>query len=407
MFGYYTKLAWRNIWRNKRRTIITTASVFFGVLLSTFYTSMQEGSYSQYITAIVNSYSGYIQIHKKGYWEDKVINNSFSPDSLLNARLNHIKEITTYAPRLESFSLAASEDVTKGVMVLGIDPIKEDRITNLSGKLKEGEFLNSDDGVLLGSSLAKFLKLGVKDTLVLIGQGYHGASAAGKYPVKGIIKYPAPELDRQLVCMEIKNCQNLFSAQDLVTSIVIMVHDEDEVLPAIKELRQIGGDNLEVMDWQEMNQMLLKQIESDRAGGVITKGILYMIIAFGMLGTVMMMAAERKKEFGVVLAVGMKKFKLVSVIILETIFIGMIGVITGIAASIPVLSYFVINPIPFTGQAAQMMEDMGFEPAMFFSMMPSVFYDQAIIILVFSVVIGIYPLIFIRNLRIMNALHSK
>ena len=405
---YYTILAWRNIWRNKRRTIITTASIFFGVLLSTFYTSMQEGSYSQYITAIVNSYSGYIQIHKKGYWDDKVINNSFSADSALTARLNQVKEITTYSPRLESFSLASSADVTKGVMVLGIDPDRENRITNLSGKLKEGEYLKSDDnGVLLGSSLAKFLKLGINDTLVLIGQGYHGASAAGKFPVRGILKIPAPELDRQLVCMEIHNCQNLFSAPDLLTSIVVMVHNEDEVKPAKKQLMQIADNNLEVMDWQEMNQMLLKQIESDRAGGVITKGILYMIIAFGMLGTVMMMAAERKKEFGVVLAVGMKKFKLVSIIVLETIFIGMIGVIAGIAASIPVLSYFVINPIPFTGQAAQMMEDMGFEPAMFFSMMPSVFYDQALIILVFSLVIGIYPLLFIRNLRIMNALHSK
>ncbi len=404
---YYIILAWRNLWRNKRRTVITTASVFFGVLLATFMSSMQEGSYEQYISSIVNSYSGYIQIHKKGYWDDKVINNSFTPDSGLIKKLNGIKDITFYTPRLESYSLASSADVTKGVMIMGIDPEREDKITRLSGKIKEGSYLKpGDDGVLLGSSLARFLKLGVNDTLVLIGQGYHGVSAAGKFPVRGIIKFPAPELDRQMVVMGIKNCQNFYSAPDLITSMVIMVHNEDEVLPVKRELTKLADDNLEVMDWQQMNQMLLKQIESDRAQGVITKGILYLIIGFGMLGTVMMMAAERKKEFGVVLAIGMQKVKLIFIVILETIFMGMIGVASGIIASIPVLSYFVLNPIPFTGQAAQMMEDMGFEPAMYFSMMPSVFWNQALVILVFSLIIGIYPVLFIRNLRIMNALRS-
>jgi ABC-type antimicrobial peptide transport system permease subunit len=151
---------------------------------------------------------------------------------------------------------------------------------------------------------------------------------------------------------------------------------------------------------------LLKQIESDRAQGVITKGILYMIIAFGILGTVMMMVAERKKEFGVMLAVGMQKYKLISIVILETLFMGMIGVMAGIIASIPLLFYFLYNPIPLTGQAEEMMLQMGFEPAMFFSMAPSVFYDQALTIFIFTLIIGIYPAVNIRNLDIMHALRS-
>jgi ABC-type lipoprotein release transport system permease subunit len=405
---YYLILAWRNLWRNKRRTLITTASVFFGVLLSIVMSSMQEGSYSQYISAIVNSYSGYIQIHKKGYWNDKVINNSFTFDSMMAVKFKNIPEITVYSPRLESFSLASSKDVTKGVMVMGIDPQKEDSITNISAKIKKGSYLkNGDEGVLLASGLARFLKLGINDTLVMIGQGYHGASAAGKFPVRGIIKYPSPELDRMMICMNIKNCQDFYSAPDLLTSLVIMVHDEEEVIPAKEELIRAAGKNMEVMDWQEMNQMLLKQIESDRAQGVITKGILYMIIGFGMLGTIMMMVAERRREFGVVLAVGMRKFKLISIIILETIFIGMLGVLTGILVSIPVLFYFVVHPIPLTGQAGEMMMEMGFEPAMFFSMTPSVFWIQAIVILIFALVIGIYPVIYISRMKIMHALRGQ
>ncbi len=403
----YFKFAWRNIWRNRRRTLITIASIFFGVLLSSFMTSMQEGSYSQYITSIVNSYSGYLQIHKQGYWNDQVINNSFTLNKNIISALKSVKEITIYTPRFETYSLASSKDVTKGVMVTGIDPNKEDKITNISGKLKQGHYLkNGDTGILLGSGLAKFLSLKVNDTLVLIGQGYHGASAAGKYPVRGIIKHPSPELNRMLVYMDISNCQDLFSADDQLTSLVIMVHENDKVAAAKNKLVRLIGKDLEVMDWKEMNQLLLKQIDSDRAGGIITKGILYMIIAFGIFGTVMMMMAERKKEFGVILAVGMQKYKLTLIIISETILLGIIGVIIGIVGSIPLIYYFSLEPIPLTGQAKEMMLEMGFEPAMFFSMTPSVFYDQALTILVFVLVISIYPIWNILNIKVMNALRS-
>ncbi|MBB3188156.1 ABC transporter permease [Microbacter margulisiae] len=298
-------------------------------------------------------------------------------------------------------------DITKGVMVMGIDPVKENLITHLAVKVKQGSYLKKgDNGILLGSALAKYLRLGVNDTLILIGQGYHGASAAGKYPVRGIIKHPSPDVDRTLVCMDIHNCQNLFSAPDMLTSMVIMVHNNDEVAPTKAELSKSFGAHFEIMDWEEMNQMLLKQIESDRASGVITKGILYMIIAFGILGTIMMMVAERKKEFGVMLAIGLQKSRLMFIVVLETIFIGMTGVIAGIIASIPLLAYFVYHPIPLTGQAGEMMVQMGFEPDMFFSMAPSVFYDQALIILVFTLIIGIYPVLNIRRLKIMHALRN-
>ena len=401
----YVKIAWRNIWRNKRRTLITTASVFFGVVLSAFMSSMQEGSYAQYISAIVNSYSGYLQIHQKGYWEDKIINNSFVFDEAIESKLKSIDEITIYTPRFETFCLASSLDVTKGVMVVGIDPPKEDKITNISGKLKQGSYLkNGDTGILLASGLAKFLKLAVNDTLVLIGQGYHGSSAAGKYPIRGIIKHPSPELDRTLVCMDIKVCQELFSAPGLMTSAVIMVHDDDEVAVAKDKLVSALGSDLEVMDWKEINQILVKQIESDRGGGVIMKGLLYIIIAFGILGTVMMMVAERTKEFGVMLAIGMQKYKLILVVVLETLFLGMIGVLAGIAASIPLLTYFLYHPIPLTGQAEEMILQMGFDPAMYFSMMPSVFYDQALTIFIFIMIIGIYPVLNISKLVIIRAL---
>ena len=292
-------------------------------------------------------------------------------------------------------------------MVIGISPQKEDRITGLSGKIINGKYLyDGDKGVVLGSALAKFLNLGVSDTLVLLGQGYQGVSAAGKYPVRGIIKQPSPDLDRIVVYMDVTASQDLFSASDRLTSIVIMVKNSEDVASAKKELISKLGPEYEVMDWKQINSILMKQIDSDRQSGIIMKGVLYMIIAFGIFGTVMMMTAERRKEFGVLIAFGMQKNRLSFVLVQETILLGLVGVITGIVASIPITWYFTLHPIPFSGQAAETMMQMGFEPIMSFSMTPSVFYNQAITIFIFTVIIGLYPVVNIHKLKISKALHS-
>ena len=402
----YLKLAWRNLWRNKRRTLITSASIFFGVVLSAVMSSMQEGSYAQYIKTIVTSYSGYIQVHQRGYWEDKVINNTLEY-SAIEPKIAEVKEVTLFTPRLENFALAASADITKGVMVIGISPQKEDLITNLSARISKGKYLvDGDKGVVLGSALARFLKLDVNDTLVLLSQGYHGVSAAGKFPVRGIIKQPSPELDRSVVYMDVADCQEFFSAPDRLTSVVVMVKKTKDVEAAKKALAAKLGNGYQVMDWKEINGILMKQIDSDRQSGLIMKGVLYLIIAFGIFSTVMMMTAERRKEFGVLIAVGMQKYRLNYVLVLETIMLGLVGVLAGIVASIPVTWYFTLHPIPLTGKAAETMLQMGFDPVMSFSMTPSVFYNQAITIFIFTLIIGLYPVLNISKLKISNALHS-
>lgn len=399
-------LAWRNIWRNKYRTLITSTSIFLGVVLCAFISSMQEGSYDLYIRTIVNFYSGYIQIHQKDYWTDKIINNSLAYPAI-QSKLIQVKGITQLSPRLESFALAASDELTKGVMIIGIDPPLENGITDLSKRIVKGTYLSQhDNGIMIGSALARYLMLDIGDTLVLLSQGYHGVSAAGKYPVRGIIKQPSINLDRTVVYMDVTNCQDLFTADNRLTSVVIMVNNDNDVATVKNDLLTTLGSDYDVMDWKEMNRILIKQIDSDRASNMITKGILYMIIAFGILGTVMMMTVERKKEFGVLIAIGMQKYILCAILLFETIMIGLVGVISGIAVSIPLTWYFTFHPIRFTGQAAETFIQMGFEPIMPFSMSPSVYYNQAITIFIFSLVIGLYPVINITRLKINQALRS-
>ncbi len=401
------KLAWRNLWRNKRRTLITAASIFFGVLLATLMSSMQEGSYSSMINNIVKFYSGYIQIQNEDYWETKTINNTFVPTDTLINRIRSVKEVTLFTPRLESFALASSEEITRGSLVIGIDPEKEKAVMDIGQWIEEGQYLEQNDqGVLVGFDLAKYLELSVGDSLVMIGQGYHGTTAVGVYPIRGILKFPSPDLNKQSIYMDLRTAQEFYSADHLVTSMVLMLEDQYELNRAMRRLLNQIESPYRVMSWEEMHPELLQMVEADRAGAAVMKAILYIIIGFGVLGTIMMLVAERKREMGVMIAIGMQRFKLASILFFETIYIGFIGVIAGFAGSIPVITYFYHHPIPLTGDAAKTMEQMGIEPLMYFSWLPSVFYYQVITVFAITAVIAIYPVLTSHRLKVHMALRA-
>jgi len=401
------KIAWRNLWRNKRRTLITVASVLFGVVFSTVMSSMQEGMYQQFVDAVVKFYSGSLQIQHKEYWDNQNINNTFHMSDAITNAIAKSDEISAYSARLESFALASTDDISKGAMLLGIDPIKEDQITHVAKKITQGKYLNPDDeGVLLGEGLAEFLKLKVNDTLVLLGQGYHGVSAAGKFPVRGLIKHSNPEFNKMIVYMNLPRAQQFYSAEKMVTSYVMMVNDADEVRKTRDELQGNLNSNYRVMSWDEINSLVLKQIESDRQGGIVMKGLLYLIIAFGILGTIMMMMQERKREMGVMIAIGMQKKRLQLVFATETVLIGLVGVVAGMIVSAPICWYYYVNPISLGGQYEEVMIEYGFEPLIRFSLMPKVFLNQAITVFVLTLAISIYPLLHIGKLKVINALKA-
>ncbi len=401
------KLAWRNLWRNKRRTLITVGSIFFGVLLSAYMSSMQEGSYDKMIDMVVKYYSGHMQIHHEDYWENKTINNTFELKPELEVKVLTNKEVDYLIPRLESFALASSENLTKGVLVLGISPKKENQFMSLSDRVVEGEYLKEgDNGLIIGEGLAKYLKLGVNDTLVMISQGYHGISAAGKYPIRGLVKHGSPELNKRIVFMDLANCQEFFSADKRVTSMVVNVKNVDKLKKTQQKLNADLNSPYSIMSWGEMSPELVQQIESDRAGGAIMKMIIYIIISFGILGTIMMMIAERKREFGVIVAIGMQRTKLAVILFYETILIGLVGAISGLIVSIPIVLFQHYNPIPLRGQTAKVMEEFGMEPYMFFSIDPAVFWQQALTVFIFTVIISVYPIISANKLNLIKALRA-
>ncbi|MFC2114176.1 ABC transporter permease [Bacteroidota bacterium] len=403
----YIKLAWRNLWRNKRRTLITTASIVFSVFFAVIMRTMQEGSYDNMIETMVKFYSGYLQIQDSAYWDERTLDNSVEFDSALTEQVNAVEDILLVTPRLESFALSAYEEKSKPVMVFGIMPEEEDQIIKLSDKVIEGSFLmNNGQGVLISEGLARFLGIKLNDTLVMISQGYHGISAAGKYAISGIFKHPNPEFNNNMIYMSLPAAQEFYSAYGMHTSEVIMIKDHYGVGKVKAELEKFLPEDKVVMTWEEMQPEMKNMIEGDRQGGIVMLLILYLVIGFGIFGTAMMMINERKREFGVLNAVGMRKAKINIVLFYETILLGLVGSVLGLVISIPLTYYFYLNPLPLPGDMADAMMEYGMEPYYFVSMKASLFINQAILIFIMCVAVSFVSMITIRRMKMIDALRA-
>lgn len=466
------KIAWRNLWRNRRRTIITASSIFFAIFFAIIMRSFQLGTYGFMIEQSIESYAGYLQLQNPDYFDDPSIDNSFEVSDEMIEKVKNNPNVKAFAPRIESFALASTGNNSKGVMVSGIDPVAEASISNpehrivhyrftedaleqiktdkalpdeLLAKMEtfknysfsseakieidlgldqtdakkyipliqkychfESNYLKpNDDGVLIGDRLSRYLKLDIGDTLVLIGQGYHGVSAAGIYPVRGIVKIPSPDLDNKLVYMSITEAEKFLGLSNQITALVINLKDNDEMLDTQNELiSAIGKGDFVVKNWQETMPTLKQQIESDSVSGQVFIFILYVIVFFGIFGTVIMMIAERKREFGVMIAIGMKRKKLTQIVNIEMIFLGIMGGITGMAASVPLLLYGHYYPIQLTGDMAKMMEDMGFVPIMPMALFDSYFYAQAMVVLIMILFACLVPIGSIKKLDVIKALRG-
>jgi ABC-type lipoprotein release transport system permease subunit len=402
------KLAWRNIWRNKRRTLLTLTSILFAVLLSCLMRSSQLGSYERMISNALSFYTGHVQVHKIGYWEEKSLDEGFQLTDSLYDVLETDKRIINIIPRIESFALASHDMQTKGAMVLGIEPEREDELTNLRKKLVEGDFLkNTDKAVMLAAGLAKYLKIGVDDSLVLIGQGYHGANAAGVYRVCGIVKFPIAEQNNRMVYLPIAQAQYLYAAEGMLTDFTLQLDNPEHAMDVVAKISPALKDmGMEALDWKVMMPELLQGIELDNVSGKIMLGILYMVIGFGMFGTFLMMTRERMHEFGLMMAMGMKKSRMQFMIFIEFVFLTTLGTISGILTSLPVLVYFYYNPIHIGGDNTDIFEKFGVEPIYLFSLDPTIFIDQAWIIFLMTLILAFYPLLVVMRMKLIKALRS-
>lgn len=397
-------IAWRNIWRNRRRTIIAATAIFIALVLALIMLSMKYGSMEQMVSAGVNQV-GDLQVHDSGYWENKSLDYAFFDKKSLAQVFNEFPQIKRVVPHLETFSLASYGKQTKGIMISGIDPKLEDLQTGLSHKIIKGHYLQKDGEVLIGDNMAKFLKIGVGDSIVLLGQGYRGITAYGIYKIAGIFRLPSMQMNSQLLYMNLSDAQNFVYPyqKGLLTGFSVYLDKPSQAEKVKPQLEKLLGKDHEVITWETMLSELLQTIKMGKAANQILVLILYIVAAFGIFSTVLMMTVEKRKQYAVMVSIGMNRGRLAWMSIIETFLVSVVGVVAALAVISPILFYMHFHPIPVTGTMAKIYLQYNIEPILPFSVSSYLFISQTLIILILSFLSVIYPVIYVLKFNVLNA----
>ncbi len=406
------KMAWRNIWRNPRRTILTICAIAFASLLLVFMLSFQFGSYETMINTSVKIHTGHLQIQADAYQTKKsmrlVVPNPVKIAGILDAMPN----IEAYTFRGQAFSLISSSERTYGGVVTGIDPDHEAGVSRLKSLIRQGEFLSSDDmnQALVGKLLAKNLRVKTGDELTVIGQGRDGSIAATVVKVKGIYSSGIDEFDRASIHIPLKTFQEVYTMQGAVHEVVVIA-DSLRNLDTLKRTIKANLSSLNlkkpltVLDWNELMPGLRQSIEMDLISGLIFYLLLVLVVAFSILNTFLMAIFERTREFGVLMAIGTTPGRLTKVLLIESMSMTFVGIVAGIIVGSMITVYFQSHGIEISG-ASELLSQFGITGRMYpkLSLLSAVSGPLAVLIITFFA--ALYPALKVRRMRPVEAMRA-
>ncbi len=388
------KLAWRNIWRNKRRSILTLIAISFATFSAIAMRGLQLGTYDENIKNAVEQFSGYIQIQPEGYQKNPSLQKTVKVDSSLEHYLKTDPKIKGYAKRIIADGLISFKENSFGAALFGIDPASEKNTTRILDRVNDGKFFTSSNSneVVLGYKLLKNLNAEIGDEIVLLAQGYDGTLGNMKFKIVGTVKLGSYEFDAMAVFMGYQTAQDLLVMYGKSSVVAVSLNSLEDIPKVKSEINNyIDTEKASALAWQEVMPELEQFISLDNISGIFFLLILVVIVAFGILNTVLMSVTERFKEFGVTLAIGMKQTRLVLLVFIETMFLALAGIIIGDLIGFAINSYIVANPISLAGGMGDLYEEYGFLPIMKSTLDIAIFIKISLSVFIISVLASIYP----------------
>ncbi len=345
------KIAWRNIWRNKYRSLITIAGVGLGLAALIFIRAFIDGGDAQMVENYTDLYSGHIQIHSNGFQKKMSLDLSISDPAALEKKISSVPGVVAVSQRVKDYALISSADSSAGVLLIGLDPVKEPELTRLNTKVRKGSFLTSTShaDVVIGKDLADNLNVNLNSKVVIMSQGSDGSMVAASYKVCGILETGAEELDRSIALITLSAAQDLLTLNTKVSELAVRVNSIYNIDAVASELNhRFGPDNLEILSWKEISPITKQWLEFDRAFSNVILFIVLIVVAASILNTMLMSVLERTREFGVMLALGTRPAQIVGMVALESFFLGVIGTGFGAGIGLGLARYFEKNGIDLT-----------------------------------------------------------
>ena len=406
-------IAWRNIWRSPMRSILTISALASGLVMVILYAAMMEGMMRQMVHQATAISVGHLQVHRQAYIDDQDLYATL-PWSYLDKIRQDIPGIQV-APRLYASGLASTAETSTGVLIKAVDPRREAEVTQMleqvrSGTLDLGRASDSKEGLprynlVIGAQLAKNMNLAPGSELILVTQAADGSVGNALYRVAAVLKPLEPNFDRMGVLMSIEAYQKLMYLDDGFHELAIHVDDitrlaavqaeldaELKRLMAAQPLDELGGKPV-VRNWRQLTPMVADMLEMSKMITFVVGFIVISLASMGMLNTMLMAVHERTHEFGILLAIGMKRRWLLLMVLLESLFLALVSTLAGVALGVGVVSLFGERGIDLSGTLPDGYDWGGlvFEPYLQLHLAPADLLNASLLMIVITLLAALMP----------------
>lgn len=392
------KISWKNVWRNKLRSLIIILAIAIGLFGGIFTNAFFVGMLNQRINAVISNETANIQIHHPSFLLDESINNGIDNGAKIIEKINIIEGIKGISPRINETGMASTAEANTGVMINGIDPEMEIGVTKIHQKLYEGEYLNANSQIpiLIGKKLSEKLNADLGDKVILSMADGDGEVVYAAFKVRGIFNTNNDMFDGMNVFVLKDELQKLLKIpQDYVTEIAISMDDDEFTLKAKDEMiallqTKVVQKEIIVQDWKEIDPSLNMMIQSMDTFAWFFIIIILIALAFGIINTMIMVVMERTRELGMLMAIGMNKRRVFSMILWETIFLSSVGAITGLIFSALVIGYFgrVGLDLSLFGKG---MNSLGFDTIIYTKSSIEFYLSVAFLVFITAIIASIFP----------------
>lgn len=389
------RLAWRNLWRQKRRSLITAVAMAVAVALSMASMTMNAGVYGTLFRVMVEQQLGHAQLHQTDYHRTRQLHDTVHEADATLAALEARPEVASAAAKLNGFGLIGGRDKSVGGQLVGISPGAQANLTRVDETVVQGRYLAEEPAneILLGVGLAKQIAVGVGDSVVVVTQAADGSLGNDVYDVVGLVKTGAAQLDRSGTYLHLHDLQRLLTLDDQVHQIHVLAHDASDLEGLKQALVTAAPDDTEVLTWKEASPSTAQMMDMQVAGNMIVLGIVFAVASFGVLNTMMMSVFERTRELGVLKAIGMRPGRMVQMVVFESLMLAAVAGAIGLGLGGLLNLYLVKVGIDFSGGNEEGLEFMGvqLDPTLRGQVDPGGIVMVVVALLVVSALASLYP----------------
>ena len=403
------RLAWRNLWRQPRRTWLTTGAMVFSNILLVFLISLQFGMYGMMIDNTLKMMTGHLQVQAPGYKDEQKMRQVVPNVGAVADALRSGLDSETIAARAAAFALASSEQRSYGIQLFGVEPSYEPRVSSIPGLVKDGRFLENAAAaeIVIGRVLARNLKIELGDELTLLGSGRDGSFAAAVVTIVGIYESGVADMDRSIAQMPLEFFQDMFYMEGAGHQVVIEAPElgvVDELAASVETLLPPDA-NLVVHDWDALQAGLKQMIQADISSAFFMYAVLVILVAFSVLNTQLMSVLERTHEFGIVLSLGLTPGRLGRLVMLETALMGLMGLALGALLGGIITAWFSAHGFSYPG-LEEMASMFNLPDRMYPSVTPASLLIGPVVVFVFTLLSALYPALRLHWLEPVEAMRA-